>query len=61
MASIGASLDSAIAGLQRNVNQAIKTAGQLSRDGEELTAAAEAEPAAESGSDGGVGGIDVTV
>ena len=64
MGSPGASLDAAITGINRNLANAVSTASQLSRDGEDLVA--ENSEAAESSSnggnsDGGPGGIiDVT-
>jgi len=55
--SIGDSLNSAINGIQRNVEQAIKTVSQLARD-EDIVAA---EALAESESDSVGGNINVTV
>lgn len=41
MPSVGVSLDTAIAGLQKNVDLAMRTASQLARDTEEITAETE--------------------
>ena len=63
MVSPGANLDAAISGLNRNLSNAVATASQLSRDGEDLVAEnSESSASGESsGSDGGLGSIiDVT-
>ena len=64
MASPGASLDAAITGINKNLANAVATASQLSRDGEDLAienTESDNSSSAGSGSDGGVGSIiDVT-